>query len=214
MNVLQSLTNRINALKFRERAMILLAFLAVVGFVGETYFLAPARQELAREKKRIADQQNRRQELQAQEVRLRQRLEEDLDARNRQRIQDLRAEIAKEEKRLHAELDNLVSPVEMNRVLRDFVPADGRLRLERVRSLPSSALNIGAGEDAPRLYRRGVELELQGEFLALLDYLRAIEASPWRLHWDVLRLNISEYPVCEIRLRVFTLSIEPGWIGI
>ncbi|GAB6057776.1 hypothetical protein [Desulfonatronum parangueonense] len=214
MNAFKTLAQRINSLKPRERVLLLLVFLAIVGFVGETYYLEPARRELAREQNRIVAQQNRRSELRVKEIELQTRMQVDLDAQNRQRIQDLRMEIVREEEGLRAELDNLVSPTEMTRVLRAFVPADGRLRLESVRSLPTTALDIGASSDVPRLYRRGVELELRGEYIALLRYLRAIEESRWRLHWDVLKINVREHPETRIHLRVYTLSLEPGWIGI
>lgn len=215
MKVLLSLINRIDALKFRERLMILLAVLAGAGFVLETYYLDPARKDLARERNRVVAQQERLGGLQVREAELRVRLAADLDAENKERIQQLRTGIAQEEALLREELTNLVSPTEMTRVLRDLVPAEGRLSLVGVRSLPSTPVLIGSGgEDAPQLYRRGVELSMRGEYLALVTYLRAVEDSPWRLHWDVLKLATEEYPRVEILLRVYTLSIEPGWIGV
>lgn len=215
MELLKSLIARIDRLKTRERIMVLAAFLALIGFATETLYLAPARAELARERARIQTQQARLADLSAKETQLAVRLQVDLDAETKKQIQALRRDIALEEEQLEAEMNNLVSPAEMIRLLRDMLPNDDRLELTGLRSLPTTAIHARTEDvGTPTLYRRGVELELNGEYLALLDYLRAVESSDWRLHWDLLKIEILEYPRVVIHLRVHTLTLDSGWIGV
>lgn len=215
MKQLKALTARIDGLKTRERIMVLAVLLALVGFAAETFYLDPARKELARERGRVQTQQTRLADLTAREAELMIRLREDPDVRTRERILALREDIAREEEQLEQAMDNLVSPADMTRVLADMIPADARLELVGVRSLPTKVITAHAEDSgAPRLYKRGVELQLTGEYLALLTYLKAIESSRWRLHWDVLKITTEEYPRTMIDLRVHTLTLDAGWIGM
>ena len=64
------------------------------------------------------------------------------------------------------------------------------------------------------LYRHGVELQLQGSYLATLAYLKQLESLEWRFEWDVLLFDIQDYPVGTVTLEVYTYSTERDWIGV
>jgi MSHA biogenesis protein MshJ len=62
-------------------------------------------------------------------------------------------------------------------------------------------------------YRHGLEIEVEGSYAACLEYLNAIESLPWRLYWQVLELDVIDYPLNRIRIEVGTLSLDEEWIG-
>ena len=64
------------------------------------------------------------------------------------------------------------------------------------------------------LYRHGVELQLQGSYLATLAYLKQLESLEWRFEWDALLFDIQDYPVGTVTLEVYTYSTEREWIGV
>jgi len=64
------------------------------------------------------------------------------------------------------------------------------------------------------LYRHGVELQLQGSYLATLAYLKQLESLEWRFEWDTLLFDIQDYPVGTVTLEVYTYSTERDWIGV
>ncbi|HET8705626.1 MAG TPA: hypothetical protein VFM46_04910 [Pseudomonadales bacterium] len=66
----------------------------------------------------------------------------------------------------------------------------------------------------PTLFRHGLEIQMRGGFSAILSYLRATENLPWRLYWDTLEYKVETYPNAKIVLRVYTLSVDEGWIGV
>lgn len=147
-------------------------------------------------------------------------LGEDPDADARGRHAALEAGLAGVEARIREASAALVGPVRMTRLLEDLVGGDGGLTLERLASAPPTAVATGPSGDGgdgsePRalLYRHGLELEFSGGYLDLLDYLQAVEALPWRLFWDRLEVTVEHYPTMHARLRVYTLSLEEGWIG-
>lgn len=63
-------------------------------------------------------------------------------------------------------------------------------------------------------YVHPVELIVEGQYLDVLDYLRALEALPWRFNWKVLELNTTTYPLNRVRIELSTLSMDKDWIGV
>jgi MSHA biogenesis protein MshJ len=59
-----------------------------------------------------------------------------------------------------------------------------------------------------------VELVIEGSYLDVLAYLKALEALEWRFHWKVLDLETQHYPVNRVRIELSTLSMDKDWIGV
>jgi len=75
------------------------------------------------------------------------------------------------------------------------------------------ATNISL-DDKTDLYRHGVELQLQGSYLATLAYLKQVESLEWRFEWDALSFDIQDYPMGVVTIEVYTYSTERDWIGV
>jgi len=106
----------------------------------------------------------------------------------------------------------LIGPGEMSRVLQGILREQSNLRLIRVRNLLPEALSMNEGQDV-FFYRHGLEMEFEGGYFAALEYLQRIEALPWRFYWQLLELEVLEYPHNRIRIEVSTLSPHEEWIG-
>lgn len=106
----------------------------------------------------------------------------------------------------------LIGPGEMARVLQGILREQDNLRLIQIRNLPPEQL---AAEDGAKtiFYKHGLELEFEGGYFAALEYLEQIENLPWRIYWQVLEIEVLEYPRNRIRLEVSTLSPYQEWIG-
>jgi len=63
-------------------------------------------------------------------------------------------------------------------------------------------------------YVHTVELVVEGQYLDVLDYLRALEALPWRFNWKVLTLETRRYPLNHVTIELSTLSMDKDWIGV
>jgi MSHA biogenesis protein MshJ len=59
-----------------------------------------------------------------------------------------------------------------------------------------------------------MNLTLQGDYFSTLNYLKALENLPWRIHWDSIDYNVKAYPQAETRIQVYTLSFEQDWLGV
>ena len=107
----------------------------------------------------------------------------------------------------------LIDPAEMARVMEGVLKQQSKLRLIRLRNLSPEALSASADSRTATFYKHGLEIEFEGSYSACLDYLQEIENLPWRFYWQVLELEVLEYPRNRVRLEVSTLSLDEEWIG-
>lgn len=136
------------------------------------------------------------------------------DGDPRQRLEDLRRRTESVEGMIQNYAAELISPTEMARLLERVLERRPVLELRRLRNLGAQDM---LPEDSPgqnRLYRHGLELDLEGPYLAVLAYLEDLEALPWRLYWQVLEIDADEYPNNRVRIEVATLSLHEEWIGV
>ena len=63
-------------------------------------------------------------------------------------------------------------------------------------------------------YVHTVELVVEGRYLDILAYLRALETLPWRFNWKVLELETARYPLNHVTIELTTLSMDRDWIGV
>lgn len=66
---------------------------------------------------------------------------------------------------------------------------------------------------ADNLFKHGITLKIAGGYHELLAYVSELESGPQKLLWGGMSLS-SEYPVSELTLTVYTLSLEPTWLRV
>jgi MSHA biogenesis protein MshJ len=107
----------------------------------------------------------------------------------------------------------LINPAEMSQVLQGVLKEQPKLRLIRIRNLNPESLSASADAKTATFYKHGLEIEFEGSYFAGLEYLQQIETLPWRFYWQILELEVLEYPKNRFRLEVSTLSLDEEWIG-
>lgn len=70
------------------------------------------------------------------------------------------------------------------------------------------------GNLTPTVYRHGVELTLEGGWRDLVVWLQALENSPLKVLWGGLKLEVEHHPRLLLTLRLYTLSLDAGWVEI
>lgn len=96
----------------------------------------------------------------------------------------------------------------------DAERADTEISDQREVESADRMAELSLEQQATVLYRHGVELQLQGSYLATLAYLKQLESLEWRFEWDTLLFDIQDYPVGTVTLEVYTYSTERDWIGV
>lgn len=206
---------RVDALALRERILLLAVVLVVTVLAFDTLWLGPAHQELGAQRDRVEQLTTQRQALSASLAHLQTREAEDPEAVPRQRMGEFRAEMARLDEQLRERTLSLIPPRQMSAVLEDLIRGSEALTLLSMASEPALSLGgEGEGSDLPVFYRHGLVMELGGDYLALLDYLRTVEAMPWGLFWEALELRAEDTGPGRFVIRVFTLSFDEDWIGV
>ena len=224
---LQQLGARIDAMTVRERALLLLVLAAVLYMLWQMALVDP----LLAERKRLRQQRSTLQQeitqLQQQAAETIERHQRDPNAPLRDRLDALTERLDRVERDISSEVSDLIAPTQMSRVLEDLLTRNSALRLLAIENRPPRPLipppEGGSGDTeaaqkgggaAAGVYRHGLELRFEGNYGQTVAYLQELEALEWGLYWDGLRLELEEYPAVRIRMRVHTLSLEEGWLGV
>ena len=202
----------IDALSVRERLLVMITALVLIAAIWHTLLMQPLEQRATETRAELAALEQRisaaNQNLEDQILQLAGGGDE-----QRSRIASLRRRIDEINAALGDHAAELIDPAEMAQVLEGVLKEQSRLTLVRIRNTTPDSLSADEEPEAVTFYRHGLEIEVEGSYAACLEYLSAIEALPWRLYWQVLELDVIEYPRNRIRIEVGTLSLDEEWIG-
>jgi MSHA biogenesis protein MshJ len=216
-------SNRFAALQRREKQMVIGAVLFAILFGGYTFWIEPARIQSARLKKTLEQQRAEQTQLQTQLVAMRQGA--DPDAGNRALLAQLQQELVATERDIQGFDRVLVPPSQAPALLQSLLARHRGLSLVSLTTLPpqplvaSPAAEGSQVSDAPALpggniYKHGIEIKLAGGYHDLLAYVGELEGGKQKLLWGVMKLAVQKYPVSELTLTVYTLSLDSTWLSV
>lgn len=214
---MQLYLKRFNAQSLRERALVMLAVLAVLGFTWWNYYALPMAQSID-----ARLQQNRELANQTETTRvalhdLSQRITMGVDKEKEQQITELRRELAAAENQLREETVELIDPAKMLQLMMQLVYRESRLKLlslKRREVKPAIPRVDGEGVGEPGIYRHVLEIELAGKYVDIVSYMQTLEGLDWKLLWDEIEIHSDEHPQITLTLVMSTLSTRKEWIGI
>ncbi len=161
-----------------------------------------------------------------QKQQLKSRRDTDPHLEIKKRITLVTNELEELNKELDEKFHGLITPKKMARVLESVLRQQSALKLVGVRSLESEPLiqkpetddEIEAAElkkeNKVEVFRHGLQIEFEGNYLAALKYLKTLEALDWEFYWDAVVLDVTDYPRARIVITVHTLSLRDYWIGV
>ncbi len=234
MEQLNKLAEKINALSLRERAIVFIGIIAVMFSVWDSFLMTPLeveqKQLIAKLNEKNAERLvfvNRFQELMKSS-------QEDPNAENIAKLKTLRSRLIKVQADLESSTDSLVSPKDMPKILETVLHKIGGLTLLNLKSLGVTPIvakdeketsgtvpDTNNGDDKKltadnidNAYKHGLRIEIAGDYLTTLDYLRSLEELEWGFYWDNFKLTVNEYPDANVAIEIFTLSLNQEWIGV
>lgn len=226
---LKNLTDRIDALSIRERALIFGGILAVLFVIALNLVLAPLRAEQVRLENTVNSKLEQTKKLQTEAQRLSETMVRDPDDANRERIADLKARLAAADESVAVFTRALVPPKETARLVEQILAIHRNVRVVRVENLPPTPLLDtapaagsvqAAAVSAPTvtagsgLFRHGLRIELRANYLDIIRLLRAMETLPSRVFWGEVSIKVEKYPTSHATVVMYTLSQDSAWLGI
>jgi MSHA biogenesis protein MshJ len=224
--ILQRKILKIDALSLRERLMIfagtaLTLMLLLNAFLFDPQFAQQKQfsQQIKLDQSKIAEMQTEIQQTVKSQA-------SDPDAANKAFLKKLQ----QQSQQMHVDLlglnNVLVKPENMASLLEDILKRNGKLRLISLHTLPVSSLIPAAPNEAKisataqsvpdtgDIYKHGVEIVVQGNYLEMMSYMSALEAMPWQLFWGKAKMHVETYPEATLSLTLFTLSLDKKWLNL
>ncbi len=231
MDKIKAYMERIDELTIRERGMVLLAVLAVMIFLWDTFLISPLD---VRQQSLQAKLESKRAEINALSIQTGQLIrkqQQDPNAALREEFQHLRQELTAVDKSINSVAQELVDPVRMAELLRTVINQTDNLNLIGLNGLGVSPLlanhdkqekvsSDSSGDTAKSskeqnivaAYKHGMQIEFRGGYLQTLEYLRKLEALEWNFFWDRIEFQVENYPDASASIRLYTLSLTSDWI--
>lgn len=224
---------RVDDLTLRERAIIFGALLSVLFLGWYAYLMEPLSKE---ENNLVSELDNKRTQFQTlsdQFALMMQQQSQGPDAANRKKLADLRAEEVRIKEELGKATSHLVKSEAMPDLLRQVLNKSEGLNLVKLSGLGSEPLipAAPAAKGAPAAaetpadtqkalpgeltaaYKHGMEIQFTGDFFSTMNYMRKLEQLDWGFFWESVDFAVADYPQSAASIRVFTLSLNPNWIG-
>lgn len=222
---------KVGTMSMRERALVFVTLLVLAGAVLNTLLLEPiaARQKMLRSQ--LAQKQELLAALQKQIALIVEAKSPDTNSPQRIRLNQIKQELAEGNAYLQSSRDKLVLPENMADHLRQLLQRDTHLQLVSLQTLPVTPLieqaqETGTEQDSAaqtaaisamqdkQVFKHGVQLTLRGNYLELLQYVKALENLPQQMFWARAELSVVKYPTAELTLTLYTLSLDKTWLKV
>lgn len=206
----QRIVIRVDALKLRDRALLLAASIMLLFLVTDSMGFQPVY-----ERKQSLVNGIEAQELQLELLRAR---SSDFDGNdNNERLiplTRLREDLGSFGQKLQSRLDSMLSPDIATDILEQVMIHEKGLTLNAVSTRQSPLASVegpfGNGRVIDNISRYELDLHLEGGYLDTLNYLQALEALPWKFFWTGITFAIADYPKASVDLEIYTLSQSGG----
>jgi len=220
-NYLDSFSKYLIELSLRERILFLLVSIAVIYAVWDGALFSSQEehyQELLGKQQVFSNQQ---QQLERSIAESTAKIESNKRSQEQQEhnIEVLEQKYLDSNEALSAILANLIPPTQITEFLHSLVLQTHGLKLlglnnEEVEIITLSDEPMDENSAHSQLYKHATTIKLSGSYQQLYHYLETLENSEWSLYWEKLNYHVTQYPLAEITIRVYTVSAEQHWIGL
>ncbi len=227
----QMLSEKLAALSRREQALVALAAVALVYYIGNAIWVVPINARTATFARQASQQEKELAALQEQLQILQAQVANDPNVPLRQQISEVKHRLENTEERLTGYKKSLVPADKTVDLLDSILKQSKGVRLVGLKTLPVESLLAEQGAAAEKVtgesaaplaistgdinvYRHGFEMRLQGNYLDLLAYLMELEKQPQQVLWHRASLTVPEPAKAVLTLVFFTLSTDKVWIEL
>lgn len=220
---LSALREKFEALSVRERALVLLALLAVLYQLADALLIGGKYVELQQLQAQNAQQRQTLSQVVRQVAEVTQSLRNDPNSPVRERNQRIRQRIEQKKDQLQALTDKLVAPQQMAVLLEQMLAQQEGLQLvslntrepRQLNSPPRKRDSMQAKDSSTfPVFVHSFALEFEGNYFATLEYLQSLESLGAKFNWNRVEYRVTEYPRSRVILELDTLSLSEDWIGV
>ena len=134
--------------------------------------------------------------------------------RLRERREALKEKLARIATLLEKTVSDFVDPVQMPILLEEVFARHSDVKLLRVINLEPQPLQLENQSEPTGMYRHVLQLEMEGSYFEVMQFLADVESSRWGLRWRSIDYAVTDYPKARVMFEVETLSREPNVLGV
>ena len=206
----QAWADKLAALSQRERVLIMLTGVVLVGSIATYGWLDAAVVRLEQERLALSAAQRDLEIMDLENQGKQARLARDPDQNVRTQLAGVDEEIGKLDAALKAQTVDLIQAHEMPEVLEALLSRSANLHMVALTSLAPEPLM--AGEQRINLFKHGIRLKLEGGYFDVYQYLKALEALPRHFYWKQFDYQVQEHPKAVVEMEIYTLSTSKEFI--
>jgi MSHA biogenesis protein MshJ len=212
------LVERLDGSSLRERVLVFSAGVALLYVAWQSLLMEPLTARAKVAEQHLADA--RRQMTMSEQIGAAAAHDPAVEAALRNGA--LAARLAALDSNLNSVAHGYVAPERMTELLRSLLAEQRGLTLVSLANMPVESLSpplasqraaaIAPDDRGPFLHP--VEMVVEGDYGSVVSYLRALEAMPWRIHWQRVELTAGAYPVNRVRIVIGALSLSRYWMTV
>lgn len=206
----QAWADKLAALSQRERVLIMLTGVVLVGSIATYGWLDAAVVRLEQDRLALSSAQRDLEIMDLENQGKQARLARDPDQNVRTQLAGVDEEIGKLDAALKAQTVDLIQAHEMPAVLEALLSRSANLHMVALTSLAPEPLM--AGEQRINLFKHGIRLKLEGGYFDVYQYLKALEALPRHFYWKQFDYQVQEHPRAVVEMEIYTLSTSKEFI--
>ena len=222
--------NFIDTLSRRERLLVLLGIVSVLYMLWDTFLLGPiqsSHKKLTMERLTVQKQLS---DLEVRNILASALLKNKNNDKFNQQIAQKKIQLEKMDQIIKQRLQDRVPAELMAGMLNDVLQKKQGLTLIQIYNLPAEplvkkektkdntntkkVLKTEKNINHLGIFMHPLELELEGTYLEILDYLVELEKLPWKIFWDKVELHVLEYPKVKVIIKVHTFGLKEGWLSV
>jgi MSHA biogenesis protein MshJ len=218
------LAGKVDDMSLRERVLIFSALAFLLVSLVNALFIDTLLEEQKKLSGNVVRQQEKTKEIQARIEALLQARRNDANSPLRQRLNQIKQQVADGDAYLQGRRDRLVAPEMMAELLRQVLGKNGKLQLVGLQTLPVASLIektvkpdvAGAVPEQMdrQVFRHGVQITVRGGYPDLLNYLTELERLPSKMFWGMAKMSVVQHPAAELTLTIYTLSLDKTWLQV
>jgi len=222
----QKAKQQLAALNQREKVLILITGVVLFPGLIDFFLLQPLRDESTVLRAQTEAVNQRLNSFQTQQQELLVEIENDPSMALSRRIDGVKRELIRTKQAMLDYTNTLIAPQKMALMLESMLHERGKLKLIQLENLPVTPLFDRTENDTNKveeeevqqddvfgLYRHGIRLQFEGNYMGSMQYLESLDNLPWKFYWENFTYEVQEYPLALITINIYTLSTSNWWIG-
>jgi len=203
-------------LSMRERMLILISVVGLIIFSVTNFLLMPMFEEYAQLKKVQNTTQTSIQTVNVQIDSVKKLLADKPVEKIQRQLDNLNRQHQTKIKELDKYKLSLVSSDDMATLVEEIVEENKKLLVVSLISKEPTPILMQPDGDKEQvlLYKHAIDIKLQGQYFALLAFMKKIEAQEKSILWNDIDYKVDEYPNAILSFEIYTISTDKEFIGV